>query len=180
MATERIETDRLVLRRFILEDYAAIYEWAKREEVAQYFPWNPMSDIEEAKVKVQAWVNNYANENYYHWGIENKADLGLIGTINLRVDMGNNNAETSYLLHPKYWNDGLMTETLRAVLKYGFENLQLHRIAAEVFEGNAASEKVMIKCGMKKEGTLRGLYLKNGKYIDSTYYSALKEEYIDD
>ncbi len=176
MATERIETDRLILRRFVPEDYKAVFEWAKLELVARYFPWNPMKDIKEAEKKIKIWVNNYSDDNYYHWGIVSKESNELIGTINLKVDMGNNGAETSYLLLPKYWNSGIMTETLQAVLNYGFENLQLHRIAAEVFCGNTASEKVLLKCGFQKEGTLRGLYRKNGEYIDSTYYSILDTE----
>ncbi len=178
MATERIETDRLVLRRFVPEDYKAMYEWAKLEEVSRYFPWNPMNEIEQAKEKMQTWVNRYEDDNYYHWGIELKSSMELIGTINLRVDGENNNAETSYLLLPQYWNAGLMTEVLQAVLQFGFDRVGLHRIAAEVFEGNVASEKVLLKCGLRKEGTLRDLYQKNEVYIDSTYYSILYSEFV--
>lgn len=176
--TQQLETERFILRRFVEEDYYAMYHnWAKHEEVSRYFPWNPITDISCAKEKMCKWVKNYSREDYYHWGIVCKEDGNLIGTINLKVDDDNNAAETSYIVAPDYWNKGVMTEVLKKVISFGFETLQLNRIAAEFFEGNEASKRVMEKCGMKIEGTARQLYYKNGRYIDSTWCSILHKEY---
>lgn len=176
--TQQLETERFILRRFVEEDYHAMYHnWAKHEEVARYFPWSPMSDIERAKEKMCKWVQNYSREDYYHWGIVCKEDGNLIGTINLKVDDDNNSAETSYIVAPDYWNKGVMTEVLKTIISFGFETLQLNRIAAEFFEGNEASRRVMEKCGLKIEGTARQMYYKNGRYIDSTWCSILHKEY---
>ena len=122
-------------------------------------------------------LRRFVEEDYYHWGIVCKEDGILIGTINLRVDDDNNSAETSYIVAPDYWNKGVMTEVLKKVISFGFETLKLNRIAAEFFEGNEASRRVMEKCGMKIEGTARHLYYKNGRYIDSTWCSILHKEY---
>lgn len=176
--TQPLQTERFLLRRFVEEDYYAMYhKWAKHEEVARYFPWNPMSDIESAKEKMSKWVQNYSREDYYHWGIACKEDGNLIGTINLKIDEDNNSAETSYIVAPDVWNKGVMTEVLKKVISFGFEILQLNRIAAEFFEGNEASRRVMEKCGMKIEGTARQMYCKDGRYIDSTWCSILYDEY---
>ena len=179
IGTQRLETERFILRRFVESDYEAMFHnWAKHEQVARFFPWNAMTDINQAKEKMSKWVKNYAEENYYHWGITCKEDGKLIGTINLRVDDENHSAETSYIVAPDHWNRGVMTEVLKRIMEFGFETLKINRIAAEFFRGNEASRRVMEKCGMKVEGTARQMYYKNGRYIDSTWCSILREDTV--
>jgi len=71
-----------------------------------------------------------------------------------------------------------MTETLKIVLKYAFEELKLNRVEVDVFRENLASEKVLTKVGMKKEGIMREKYYKNELYIDSIKYSMLCKEWM--
>ena len=81
------------------------------------------------------------------------------------------------MLHPDFWGKGLAAEALRAVMQYGFETLGLHRIEGRHMRGNESSGKVMQKCGMHYEGTLRdSLYVK-GRFRTIVMYSVLEEEY---
>ena len=87
------------------------------------------------------------------------------------------NVEIGYALGRAYWNQGYMTEALTEVIRYSFENLRLHRVEAQHEVDNGASGAVMRKCGMKKEGTLRGRLYNKGKYVDVDLYSILREDY---
>ena len=86
-------------------------------------------------------------------------------------------SDTCYMLSPKYWGMGIMTEVLNAVLGYAFDKLELNRVQAEVFAGNVASEHVLVKCGMQHEGTARQKYYKNGTFIDAAQYAILKQNF---
>lgn len=70
-----------------------------------------------------------------------------------------------------------MTEVLGAVLKYAFDEIELNRVQAEVFDGNAASARVLVKCGMQFEGIARQKYYKNGVFIDTAQYAVLKSDF---
>lgn len=178
IGTKNIETERCLLRRIIPEDYPSMYNnWAKYEEVCRYFPFNPVEDIEIYKEKVLRWSNNYESDTYFHWVIEWKENKELIGTINLgNLEESCHMSDTCYMLSPKYWGQGIMTEVLGAVLNYALNEIELNRVQAEVFEGNEASSKVLRKCGMQFEGIARKKYYKNGKFIDAAQYAILKSD----
>ena len=179
IGTQEINTERCVLRRVVPDDYKMMYEnWARHEEVCRYFPFNPATDIELYREKVHRWVTNYESGTYFHWVIEWKENGQLIGTINLSdVDEACFTSETSYMLSPDYWGQGIMTEVLHAVLGYAFFEIGLNRVQADVFKGNIASEHVLKKCGMQLEGIARQKYYKNGTFIDVAQYAILKSDF---
>ena len=112
VGTERIETDRCILRRITLEDYEEMYEsWGKYEEVCRYFPFDPAESVELYRKMVQRWAENYQSGIYFHWVIEWKENGKLIGTINLgNVDETSLYSDTCYMLSPEYQGRGIMTE----------------------------------------------------------------------
>ena len=179
IGTQKIETERCVLRRIVPDDYKIMYEnWARYEEVYRYFPFDPVTDIEAYKEKVDRWVSNYESDTYFHWVIKWKENGELIGTINLgNVEESCFMSETSYILSPDYWGRGIMTEVLHAVLDYAFNSIGLNRVQADVFEGNTASAHVLTKCGMQLEGIARQKYYKNGKFIDTAQYAILRSDF---
>ena len=179
IGTQKIDTERCILRRIVPDDYEVMYEnWAKYEEVCRYFPFDPVTDVEVYKEKVCRWVTNYESDTYFHWVIEWKENGELIGTINLgNVDEACFMSETAYMLSPEYWGKGIMTEVLRAVLGYAFHVVGLNRVQADVFDGNIASERVLTKCGMQFEGIARQKYYKNGRFIDAAQYAVLRSDF---
>lgn len=175
---KELESERILLRKIKAEDYKQMYEnWACKEECSRFFPWPAQTDIEAYKKRILMWVDNYKNDLYFNWVIELKETKGVIGIINLHnVDEQCRSAETSYILAPDYWGNGIMTEALMCVLRYAFETLELNRVCADVFEGNVASEKVLKKCGFCREGVAREKYFKNGRYFDTILYGILRRE----
>ena len=145
VGTERIETDRCILRRITLADYEEMYEsWGKYEEVCRYFPFDPAESVEQYRKMVKHWAENYQSDVYFHWVIEWKENGKLIGTINLgNVDETSLYSDTCYMLSPEYQSRGIMTEVLQSVLRYAFDKIGLNRVQAEVFKGNAASALVL-------------------------------------
>ena len=127
--------------------------------------------------KVERWVSNYESDSCFHWIIEWKETGDLVGTINLgNVEESCLMSDTCYMLSPKFWNRGIMTEVLNAVLDYAFNDIGLNRVQAEVFEGNDASSKVLKKCGMVLEGIARQRYYKNEEFIDTALWAVIASD----
>lgn len=180
VGTQNIETERLLLRKFKIEDVQSIFDnWAKDPENVKYLSYKgPHKSSEETYKVLNEWIEKYKNKNYYRWCITLKDTKEIIGSIDVMQVMEiRSTCELRYIISKKYWNKGIMTETLRAVIDYLFTKVGFNRIQARHFVENPASGKVMLKCGMKFEGILRQYSLKNtGKRCDSAIYSILREE----
>lgn len=83
-------------------------------------------------------------------------------------------AEIGYFLGEPYWNKGIMTEAVKQMVKYGFENLDIVRIHTGIFEYNIASQRVLEKCGFKKEAVFEKAVFKNDQLWDEVRYAILK------
>ena len=114
----------------------------------------------------------------YELGIELEETKEIIGMVGLiHVDYKNKNAEVGYWLGKKYWKQGLTTESLKLMLKFGFRELKLKRLYAKVMSPNTSSANLLKKNDFKLEGKLRKNTLKNGKLMDDLIYGLLKEEW---
>ena len=105
------------------------------------------------------------------------ADDRQIGGIGLRIDEQHQHAELGYWLGAPYWGKGYATEAAQAMLRYGFEDLALHRIFATHFKHNPASGAILKKLGMHYEGCQREHLLKWGRFVDSEMYGLLRHEW---
>ena len=106
-----------------------------------------------------------------------RSDGRQIGGIGLRVEQGHRHAELGYWLGTPYWGQGYATEATHEVLRYGFEELGLHRIFASHFKHNAASGRVLVKLGMSHEGCQREHSRKWDQFVDSELYGILRQEW---
>lgn len=111
------------------------------------------------------------------FAITRKEDKSLIGLINITGNNANRRAEIGYWIGKPFWGKGYGTEVARAVIKFGFEELNHNRIYALAFTDNPGSWRIMEKSGMKHEGILRRHAMKDGRLVDLTYYAILREEY---
>jgi RimJ/RimL family protein N-acetyltransferase len=98
--------------------------------------------------------------------------IGACGIEDIKRDFGNR-AKIGYWLAEPFWNSGIMTRVIKRLCQYAFEDLNLHRVSATVFDFNKASCRVLEKCGFKKEGTLKKLYKKDDQYIDAILYARI-------
>ena len=106
-----------------------------------------------------------------------RADGRQIGGMGLRLDTQHHHAELGYWLGVPYWGQGYATEGAREMLRYGFEELHLHRIFASHFKHNPASGRILKKLGMRYEGCQREHLRKWDQFVDSELYGMLREEF---
>lgn len=173
-----LETDRLILRKLSMEDAENIYSYGSNEEVSKYVTWDTHRTVADTKEYIEYVLRQYENGQIAPWGIEYKLNKQLIGTIDfVWWKPRHKSAEIGYVLHQDYWGKGITTEAARALLAFGFKNMELIRIQARCLVENIGSRCVMEKIGMSYEGTLRKeLYIK-GKHWDINMFSILKEEF---
>ncbi|MBD7912440.1 GNAT family N-acetyltransferase [Clostridium cibarium] len=179
--TIEINTDRLLLRKFKLQDADDMFNnWGNDKEVTKFLSWKPHKTIEVTREFIDTCINEYKKINTYHWAIELKEIGQVFGSIGLvELDNENYSCEIGYCISRKYWSKGMMTESLHAVIDYLFSEIGLNRIVAKHDTNNIASGKVMIKSGMKCEGTLREVKVRNDKeFYNLAVYSILKSEWL--
>ena len=178
--TKELETERLILRKFKVEDASDMYNnWASNSEVTKYLSWGAHSSVETSKKLIGIWIDSYNNMEHYQWVIELKETGDAIGTISiLEINNSDENCEVGYCIGKAFWNKGIMTEALSKVIKFSFSEIGFQRIAARFDVHNLASGRVMEKCNLMYEGTLRKIARDNsGNLVDCKYYSILRDEY---
>ena len=180
--TGTLISENLILRRFSMEDAHSMYDnWASDSEVTKYLSWSAHKDIFTTKKVLDSWLPKYEDTQYYQWAIDLKSIGEPIGSIALvQIDNDIEMCEIGYCIGRAFWNKGVMTEALKAVIAFCFNEIVFNRIMARHHLGNPASGRVMQKCGLKYEGLLRQVMKNNkGELVDCKYYSILKEEYND-
>ncbi len=171
-------TPRLRLRKLTMRDAEDIYRYSRDTEVARHVLWEAHRSIGESRGYLRYMLRKYRAHEPASWGIEYTQTGAVIGTIGFMwIQQDNSAAEIGYSLSREYWNRGLMTEALRAVIEYGFGSLNLNRLEAQHETTNPASGAVMRKCGMQKEGTLRQRLYNKGRYVDVDLYAILRRDY---
>lgn len=177
--TQRLETSRLILRRFTIEDAQQMFRnWASEDEVTKYLTWPTHSDWNVTKMVLSDWSAKYDKLDFYNWAIEQKELKEVIGNISVVSYHDETlSANLGYCIGTKWWGQSIMSEAACAVLKYLFEEVGFNRIAAGYDSDNPKSGRVMQKIGMTYEGTLRKSGLNNQGIIDIVWYSILKKEW---
>jgi len=173
-----LRTPRLLLRKLEERDARDVYEYASDPETVRYLTWYEHPNIQYTRDYLRTVTDKYARHEFYDWAVMLRQDGKVLGTCGYTtVDTLNSKLEAGYVLNRAYWGQGLMCEALRAVIMYGFERLGYNRVEARCMEGNRASERVMQKCGMQYEGTLREALYSKGVYQTIRYYSMLHGDY---
>lgn len=177
--TNTIETERLVLRRFrYTDDEAMLAYWIADEKIQSMYSEPVYTTKEAVKELLEKYIGSYEKEDYYRWAIILKESGKCIGQIAyFLVDSKNHFAEIEYCIGSMFQCKGYATEATKAVIRYGFEQIKLHKVQICTKEINAASKRVIEKCGFTYEGTLRDYFYMNGAYIGRLYFSILYDEY---
>ena len=175
--TQTIETPRLILRQARIEDAEPMFRnWANDSEVTKYLTWPAHGNIEVTEKVLASWAESYQQDDYYQWMIVLKEIGEPIGSI-MASTMGRaQSAHIGYCIGKTWWHQGIMSETLKAVMDFLFDEVGYHRVEALHDSNNPHSGGVMKKCGMKYEGTLRQADRNNQGICDAAYYGLLKSE----
>ncbi|MER1999838.1 MAG: GNAT family protein [Lysinibacillus sp.] len=172
-----LETERLILRKVSLEDVEDMYLYCSDEDVARDITWNAHKTITDTKSFIESILKQYENKQVAPWGIEYKENGRLIGNIDFVWWQPNHQtAEIAYVLSKEYWGKGLITEAVKEIIRFGFNEMDLVRIQARCFVENIGSYRVLEKSGMQFEGIIRkGLFVK-GEHQDLKVYSIIRED----
>lgn len=180
LGTKVIETKRLRLRPFIMEDAWALYHnWASDPEVTKFLTWPAYQFEETAVERMHYYQDVYQKGGTSDWAIELKELGQVIGSIGV-VDSNERakSVHVGYCIGRNWWHQGIMSEAFSAVIAYFFEETDVLRVEARHDPRNPHSGDVMLKCGLQYEGTLRQCDWNNQGICDATYYGILKEEYL--
>ncbi|WP_240723694.1 GNAT family N-acetyltransferase [Flavobacterium sp. J27] len=174
----KINTNRLVLDKLTFHDIPKIVEYAGNKKIADKTLNIPHPYKEQDAI---FWINSanqgFENKSQFTFGIKIKTSNEFMGGIGLKVDNKFNRAELGYWIAEKYWNLGYATEAVKAILNFGFTELNLNKIYATHLEENIASGKVMIKNGMVKEGELKEHTKKGKEYKNLIQYRLTFQEF---
>ena len=173
-----LTTKRLVLRRLLKTDYRDMYEYACDQEVTRYLTWEAHPDPHYTLRYLSYIVPKYRSGEFHDWAVISKETHKMIGTCGFTsFSYAHNSAEIGYVLNREYWGHGLACEAIKAVMRIGFMELNLHRIEAKYMIENAQSRRVMEKCGMHFEGYQRESMHIKGNYCDIGYAAILRGEW---
>lgn len=176
--TKYLESERLVLRPFTLEDAEAMYRnWASDCEVTRYLMWPAHESVSVSREVLQEWTDHYKDESFYQWAIVLEEPIGSISVVN-QIDDKIKMAHIGYCIGKKWWHQGITSEAFGRVMVYLFEEVGIHKIEARHDPRNPRSGSVMKKCGLKYEGTLRQSDWNNQGICDASYYGLLADEWF--
>lgn len=173
-----IVLERLVLRRITMDDAGDVFSYARDPEVARFATWDAHRSIEDTRAFLTSVIQGYGRRDAATWGVVHRAEGRVIGTCGFNGwNRVHSRAEMGYAFGRRYWNQGLATEAVKAVIAFGFNHSSFNRIEAFCVPENVASARVMEKAGMVYEGLLRQSYLAKGLYRDLKIYSILRDDY---
>ena len=168
-----LETDRLILRPFELDDAESMFNnWASDEEVTKYLTRITHKSIEETKEILAFWVNQYEKEERINFAIVYKENNELIGGIDV-VGYLEGVPVIGYNLSRKYWNKGIMTEACKRVIELLF-SLNHEKIIIEAMVENIGSNRVIQKCGGVYQSTYDDYIPKKEKTVTINRYIVYK------
>ena len=172
-----LETEKLILRRITKKDAPNLFEMRRDINVMRYIGKPTCKTIKEARDLVTMIDNRIKNNEGINWAITLKIDDKLIGNIGLhRIIKEHHRAEIGYMLAPQFWNRGIASEAIQAVINYGFTTLNLHSIEALLDSNNIASKKLLTKFNFVKEAYFKENYFFEGKFIDTEVCSLINHE----
>ena len=180
LGTKTLTTPRLTLRPFQMEDAPAMFaNWAGDPEVTKYLIWPTHPDIEASRAVLAGWLPQYQKPDYYEWAIELKElgqPIGSMGVVKINEDV--QSVHIGYCIGRRWWNRGITSEALAEVIRFLFEEVGVNRVDSRHDPNNPNSGRVMARCGMTKEGTMRQADRNNQGICDYTMYGLLAQEYF--
>lgn len=173
-----LETDRLHLRKFSLEDAKEVLSLRSDQKVLDHMDSKPHLSTKQSEDFIKENLATYTQEKGIFWAIIEKDSDQFIGDFAFwRIDRKNYRAEIGYTLKPDFWGKGYMKEAMDAALSFGFRDLNLHSFEANINPLNINSRKLLERTGFKKEAYFRENYYFAGRFLDSEIYCLLERDF---
>lgn len=176
----QLSTKRLYLNEISLEDLQQVHQLHSFPETDEFNTLGIPDTIKITESIINTWIEHQkGNPRFsYTFAIRHKETHDFIGLMALNLGKLNFRiAEVWYKTHPNHWRNGYTSEALNELLKFGFQNLALHRIEAGCAVENIASIKVLEKVGMLREGKKRKVLPIRGEWVDNYSYAILETDF---
>ncbi len=170
---QRLETNRIILRDFLLEDLEDFYEYAKNPKVGPMAGWKPHETKEDTLEILQMF-----RKKQEVWAIYHKEDQQVIGSVGVHRKSLNGSYELGYVLSEDYWGQGLVLEASESIIEYCFDTMEIDVLYVEHFEENVQSRRVIEKLGFTFVELLKESFtVYNGEKKNCLKYKIEKEDY---
>jgi RimJ/RimL family protein N-acetyltransferase len=177
----KIETERLILRDFVKEDWERVREYQIDPLYLRYYEWTEADRTPEAVQEFVGWFLDHQTQQpriKFQLAVTLKSSGLLIGNCGIRKDEpGAFQADIGYELDPKHWNQGYATEAAHTMVDFGFSTLGLHRVWSWSVADNLGSAHVLEKLGMRLEGRLRDNEFYQDRWWDTLMFGILLNEW---
>ena len=176
MLSPRLETERLILRRYKETDIDAMYDIITDKRLSTFIKFPDLSKEEELEC-IKEWIRDADESKYEKWVIERKKDNIIVGNIDVNtVSKKHNYCNVGYTIRYNYWGNGYASEALKVVSDYLLNERNYYLVECSCNELNKQSSRVMEKAGFKKDGYIANRRLnKDGTYSGVEYYSKSKK-----
>lgn len=175
----KLTTVRLLLEELSLEDLQLVHALHSIPELDEYNTLGIPKDLDETKKVIQSGIEDQDKNprSEFAWKIslkESRDVIGLAGMFpsNDRFRL----AEIYYKIHPDFWGNGYATEVARELVRFGFDDLKVHKVEAGVATGNVRSVRVLEKIGMTREGLRRKILPIRGEWKDNYHYGIVEDD----
>jgi ribosomal-protein-alanine N-acetyltransferase len=173
-----LRTERLVLRQITESDGEGLFDIFADDQVTEFYAWDRFTDVGQGHELAARTAGQFRQREAIRWGLVFPGAPRIIGTCGYaRWSQENRFALLGYDLARDYWRRGLMSEAVSAVLRFGFEQMALHRVEATVLTGNTASAALLGRAGFQREGVLRGRFLKQGEFWDVQMFGLTRTDW---
>lgn len=176
LGTKILESERLILRRYEEKDAEELYNGYINQKEFLYYANKEHKTLEEIKEFLKNQKEKYENLEYYNWAITLKETGDIIGGITLNPKVKNESVNFNYAIDNRYTNNGYMTEALKEVKRFSFEELKVNRFQGGCVIENTQSKRVMEKCKLKYEGTLRSFVKLEDGYHAMHMFSTILDD----
>lgn len=177
-----LETERLILREICPGDAKSLFTVLGDEAVTEFYDDEVFREVFQASEQIDAWAAGFRARRCVRWGIAQRGKGEIVGTCGYYgFHTWHKRAGLGYELARSLWQQGIMTEALGEIIRFGFERIGLNRIEAVVMPKNEGSVKLLAGLGFHQEGVLREYENWGDKgCVDLIMFSLLKHEYQDE
>ena len=172
-----LHTERLDLIEIKQQHLGDLFKLFGNSAVTRFYNVVTLTEEHEAQKFIDHFHSRFVQKAAIRWGIALKGHEDIMGTVGFNNFTQHHRANIGYDLLPSQWNKGYTTEALLAIIRFGFNRLDINRIEAEVMQGNTSSERVLEKLGFLKEGVLRDWMYWNDQHYDMTMFSLLRSDF---
>jgi len=174
-----LQSTNLNMKALTKENSGVLFNLYSDTEIQKYTDIDRLRSLSDTQKFIDTENKEADNQDLIFLGVFSRATKDFLGIISLfNIDQKHSFASLGFQLVKDYWGRGIMHESLMHFIKFVFEELNFHRIEAQVYIGNEKSINVLDRLGFTKEGQLRQNFLIEGKYQDSYLYSILRTEFL--